>query len=84
MQIFNSGCISIFILISTAAGIYALSPSFISSNYREDIMYNTANNYSVMSWVDDELPVNSCIISDFRSNAIIPREFVTKNYRNIL
>ena len=74
----------LFIFISTFAGLYALFPSLISNKYREDIMKITANNYSVMSWVDDEIPKDSCIISDFRSNALIPREFVVSNYPNLL
>jgi hypothetical protein len=74
----------IFIFGATTTGLYALSPSLISNKYREKIMNITAHNHSVMSWVDDELPKDSCIISDFRSNALVPREFVTRNYQNLL
>ncbi len=74
----------LFIFISTAAGLYTLFPSLISNKYREDIMKYTAHNYSVMSWIDEKIPKDSCIISDFRSTALIPRDFVASSYQNLL
>lgn len=74
----------LFIFLATLTGVYTLSPSLFSNKYRKNIMKNTAHNYSVMSWVNDEIPKDSCIISDFRSNALIPREFVVQNYSVLL
>ena len=74
----------LFILISTITALYTLLPSLLSNKYRDLIMNRTAHNYSVMSWVDKILPKDSCIISDFRSNALIPREFITRNYSTLI
>jgi hypothetical protein len=69
-----------FVFISTSVGVYNLSPSLMSRSHRKLVMQENSSGYSVMKWADQVLPDNSCIISDYRSNALIPRKFVSQGY----
>ena len=61
-------------------GVYLLFPGSFSVTQREKVLRKSANEYSAMEYLDKKLPKDSFIISDFRSNALIPRNFVASNY----
>lgn len=70
----------ISITISTLVGVYTLGPGIISEKYRNIVLNKTAAEYSAWNWVNKLLPDDSCIITDFRSGAVIPRRFVLSGY----
>jgi hypothetical protein len=63
-------------------GAVILFPGSISFQLRDKVMAQTACEYSAMEWLDEQLPVNSKIISDFRSNSLLPRSFISQDYRS--
>ena len=68
------------IFFSALVGVIYLSPSIISYYYRNNVMKYAAAEYSVMAWADGLLPADSCVISDYRSSALLPRKFVANGY----
>jgi hypothetical protein len=61
-------------------GVYLLFPGCLSLAQREKVLERSANDYSAMKYLDNKLPKKAFIISDFRSNALIPRSFFAINY----
>ena len=47
-------------------------------------MASMAYQYSAMQWLDDNLPAKSFLISEFRSNALLPRPFLASSYQLLI
>ena len=79
---FCLSCQLLIVISMLILGVVILVPGSLSFQLRDKVMARTACEYSAMKWLDEELPVNSKIISDFRSNSLLPRGFISKYYRD--
>ena len=79
---FCLSCQLLIVLSMLVLGAVILFPGSISFQLRDKFMAQTGCEYSAMEWLDEQLPVNSKIISDFRSNSLLPRSFISQDYRS--
>ena len=86
MKLFTTGlslqllCVFVSILVGT----FTLFPGALSFSARENTMLSAAYNYAAMKWIDDNIPENSFLISEFRSNALLPRPFLASGYKRLI
>jgi|TARA_B110000483_G_C18175012_1_gene534753 hypothetical protein len=65
-------------------GFYNLSPSLISNEARTEVMRNNSNEFKGASWVNQNIPPNSLVLTNLRSislikNSAIPMDFLNYN-----
>jgi hypothetical protein len=65
---------------SLLVGLFTLAPGMISFSQRNKVMNIAAFEHSAWEYVDQHLPENSFIVSEFRSRALIPRPYVGREY----
>jgi len=66
-------------LILTGFGAARLFPGSLTTAMRDHVMIETAHQYAIMRWLDDELPKDAVVLSTLRSHALMPRPFVAKD-----
>ena len=57
-------------------GTISLFPGALSSQKRDFVMSKSANGYNESKWINSILPKDAFIITQIRSNALLPRKYV--------
>jgi hypothetical protein len=68
------------VLASLLVGVGVLLPGAFSFGWRDYVMNRTADEYSSMQWLDEQLSEDVFLISDMGANALLPRPFVVRDY----
>lgn len=70
--------------VAIVFGIVTISLGSLKGEWRQKVMKLTANDYSVMYWLDSVLPKEAVILSDLRSTALIPRQAYSNDARSFI
>ncbi len=57
-------------------GAYSLFPGALTTSLREEVLLKRADYYSVLKWVNKQLPEDSVILTTFRAGYFSPRRFM--------
>jgi len=60
-------------------GLFGI-PGAVSASWRDNVMSRTANGYTLMKWVDANLPSGAVLLNSHRSMAIVPRKAVSLDW----
>ena len=71
---------SIIIISAVYFMVFQLFPGSLSLSQRENVMTNNANGYSLIKWVNEELPENSVVLSTHKSIALLNFPSITNHY----
>ncbi|HHT9113647.1 MAG TPA: DUF1420 family protein [Candidatus Wunengus sp. YC65] len=70
------------VALSAIYGAIILFPGALTNGLRENVMVRHAFGYKEAQWMDMHLPKDSVVITNMRSNALIPRKFVVPDNIN--
>jgi hypothetical protein len=58
-------------------GVFILFPGALTEGKRKEVMEKTADGYPQSRWIGAQLPIDAVILAQTRSNAFMPRKFVS-------
>ena len=58
-------------------GAFILFPGALTEGKRKEVMQKTAAGYPLSRWIGAQLPIDAVILAQTRSNAFMPRKFVS-------
>jgi hypothetical protein len=71
-------------LLCILYGIVTVTPGAFSENLRKQILTKVADDYKLMTWVDQVLPGDAILLSTSRSAALVPRDSVNGSIYSFL
>jgi hypothetical protein len=58
-------------------GVFILFPGALTEGKRKEVMEKNATGYPLSRWIGAQLPIDAVILAQTRSNAFMPRKFVS-------